>query len=357
MTPLTHHDILTLAAPFSRRDRHVDLQGSNRRERRIAFKPVVHPGPSDGEGAITEHLVLENPEDAQFRLTRTLTHSSGLTAVLRVDGENPDRLAEQITGISPHWQFAQTPSLTIAYSYRIAPEPLQSRVKTLGNRPFLTEVLARSGAALVRFDFDPERGSRIPIQIRADDADIEYLPKDFFTVLGSAWHRLRHEADGWQGNLYAYRREPRRTRDGERKATRTIAHLVQTLAQSPSQFHPQNARARWIATLRGILTMLGLYAAMAVAPLIVALAPDNVILTTLAYFWYPALLVGLILFSARLELAPPTWPRQVPDTAWRPSGSVTTARAQEEVVRSILASRVQNRSIQPQPTRLQSQSG
>ena len=42
--PLTHHDILELAAPFSRRERHVDLAASDRMQRTLLFKPLEHPG-------------------------------------------------------------------------------------------------------------------------------------------------------------------------------------------------------------------------------------------------------------------------------------------------------------------------
>ena len=41
--PLTHHEILALAAPFARAGWQVDLAASQRAERRIAFRPLERP--------------------------------------------------------------------------------------------------------------------------------------------------------------------------------------------------------------------------------------------------------------------------------------------------------------------------
>ena len=65
--PLTHHEILGLIEPFTRRGLHVDLAASNRIERRLLFKPIVHEEVlHEDEGAefagASEVLQLESPE-------------------------------------------------------------------------------------------------------------------------------------------------------------------------------------------------------------------------------------------------------------------------------------------------------
>ena len=63
--PLTHHDILGLIEPFSRRERHVDLAASDRAERLLRFKPI------DRDGGARETLQLDVFATQGFRLTRT----------------------------------------------------------------------------------------------------------------------------------------------------------------------------------------------------------------------------------------------------------------------------------------------
>ena len=48
MQPLTHHEIMSLVAPFARSGRHVDLAASDRPQRRLAFKLVEHAAVVDG---------------------------------------------------------------------------------------------------------------------------------------------------------------------------------------------------------------------------------------------------------------------------------------------------------------------
>ena len=71
MQPLTHHQIIGLVEPFSRRARHVDMAASNRQERRIVFKPIDHAGPP----LLRDTLELENPYDGYFCLVRIVCRS------------------------------------------------------------------------------------------------------------------------------------------------------------------------------------------------------------------------------------------------------------------------------------------
>ena len=41
-SPLSHHDILGIVEPFTRRSRQLDLAASDRLNRRLLFKPIEH---------------------------------------------------------------------------------------------------------------------------------------------------------------------------------------------------------------------------------------------------------------------------------------------------------------------------
>ena len=57
--PLSHHEIVTLVAPFARRGRHLDLAASDRQQRRLVFQPVKHAAQDDGLPAVQNGLRLE----------------------------------------------------------------------------------------------------------------------------------------------------------------------------------------------------------------------------------------------------------------------------------------------------------
>ena len=91
-TPLTHHDIIELILPFTRRGRHVDLNLSQRQDRRLAFKPVDHAGGNadlPDLPDLRETLQLEGLASGSWRLTRTLTAPCGLQASVQALGRQP----------------------------------------------------------------------------------------------------------------------------------------------------------------------------------------------------------------------------------------------------------------------------
>ena len=78
--PLTHHEILRLIEPFTRRGRHVDLSATDRIERRIVFKPVVHGGEMPACAGACEILVRcasgwENQPFPNNRLTSVIARA------------------------------------------------------------------------------------------------------------------------------------------------------------------------------------------------------------------------------------------------------------------------------------------
>ena len=98
-TPLTHHDIIELILPFTRRGRHVDLNLSQRQDRRLAFKPVDHAGGNADLPDLRETLQLEGLASGSWRLTRTLTAPCGLQASVQALGRQLDDLLARIEAV------------------------------------------------------------------------------------------------------------------------------------------------------------------------------------------------------------------------------------------------------------------
>ena len=95
LNPLTHHEILELIGPFTRRGRHVDLAVTDRLQRRIAFQSRDIPGTSGCPG-LRETLSLEDLGSGSYRLTRLLSPPAGPAASLEVVGPRPGDLLERI---------------------------------------------------------------------------------------------------------------------------------------------------------------------------------------------------------------------------------------------------------------------
>ncbi|MBL8302713.1 MAG: hypothetical protein JNM26_08075, partial [Ideonella sp.] len=70
LPPLSHHEILTLVAPFTRAGRSVDLAASDRPARVLRFRTVARRG--EGGIAWGETLELASPEADHHVLTRVL---------------------------------------------------------------------------------------------------------------------------------------------------------------------------------------------------------------------------------------------------------------------------------------------
>ena len=113
MQPLTHHQIIGLVEPFTRRGRHVDLAASNRLERWLVFKPVEH------EAGLRETLKLENAYDGYFRLTRRLHRDNGLEASLVAEGADAGELLRRIEAVPPQRQFSSGAGFETALSFRL----------------------------------------------------------------------------------------------------------------------------------------------------------------------------------------------------------------------------------------------
>jgi hypothetical protein len=255
--PLTHHEILGLIEPFTRRGRHRDLAASNRLERRLVFKPLEHVEQAAPCPALRATLALDNIEEARYRLTRVLALPDGLEASLEAEGSDPAALLALIESVDRQRQFRIGERFAIAQSHRIDAQGSAMNLR-------LTRALARVAALSIGCTMPTISGVPASLTVMSPAADTLNLPEDLLAVLGWDWCTLHRSGEGWKGSLAVRRRESARSRQAETQFERTVAHLARTLEETPAQFHYRLRAARWsVAPRRSVplLVCLGIIAA------------------------------------------------------------------------------------------------
>ena len=307
--PLTHHEIMSLVAPFARSGRHVDLAASDRPQRRLAFKLVEHAAVVDGLPAFRESLLLELPSTGGHRLTRTLTLAEGLEATLVGEGADAGMLLAAVQAVPPARQLRLVAGQWVAFSHRVAPASG-------------TLVLAQAATQLagLTLQMNVSRVGGIAAELTlAAPPGVEFtLPEDLLAVLGLPWSRLSRAAGQWRASITLRGDEQKRTRDAEHKFARSVEHLAQTLADTPAQFHQRFVRQRWLVTLRRA-TPLGVAVGLIIAALLVPsldLGSDSV-LRMLIFNSPPLLLVWIFSMREMPRLEIPPLPRRPALPGWQ----------------------------------------
>jgi hypothetical protein len=319
--PLTHHEILALVGPFTRRGHHVDMAASRRAERQLVFKPIEHDPVGAGAPRLREHLELAVSERGNFRLERVLrpTGTASSSAAARVTAAGPDVeiLLTQVEGFDSARLFPDCGECQARRSYRLLP-PQES-----GGEPGapwtarLVEAHAEIHGVRLAVDADLQR---MPVKVRlyAPPGRHLQLPRDMLAVLGRHWRAVDDYGDHWRTTIRVAKREPRRTRDVEAKFERTVAHLADTLARPPAGFHGRHRVRRWVSVVQRGLPLFAVLAMVGGTLLLanVPLSEGNVF--RMLVFHLPPLLL-LVFFLAFDELPPfeiPRIPRQLKQPGW-----------------------------------------
>jgi hypothetical protein len=181
VVPLTHHEILSLMAPFSKRGLHADLSASQREQRCLVFKPEVLPSDETRPIELTCSLCLEaapsGSRPGKHRLIRRVRDASGLESKVSADGVDLERLLEQLQQVPVERQFVFHGGLPVARSYllesasqalaRRAGDGAKRAARTVGGRMLAS---ALSAAERVLGDRMPGKG-RAARQTVADADD------------------------------------------------------------------------------------------------------------------------------------------------------------------------------------------
>lgn len=314
--PLTHHQILGLVAPFSRRGHQVDLAASDRAKRQLKFKPINHANlPLDGESA-TETLTLEHPSDEHFCLRRILTDDAGLSSTLEVEGTDAGLLLEQLEAIEPSRQIVAADDVHIARSYRLQPVAASEHQEAHWRLQLVTAEVRTEGAVLT---LNAKTGRKMPadIELRATDDRRLRVPADLFAVLGWEWRPMRQLGKFWRGSVRIAADEPERTSDIEAKLSEAVRHLAKTLRSDPADFHANWQSARWRVTFQRAIPMLIGVGLLGSAPLIQLLSLETASLARMFIFHAPPLLlIGIFMLRELPVIEIPPIPRRLIGHDW-----------------------------------------
>ncbi len=258
--PLTHHDILELVAPFTRRGRQVDLAASDRLARRLVFKPVAHPGESAATPGLEDTLTLESLGTGTCVLTRLLTRDGGAKATLTVLGPDPGTMLADLETVPPQDQFRSGAGFVIARSYSLEPLPGRPGPHAPAMQPLMTRSVAQIDGLTLTMTVPATRGVSADLQLSPAPGENLQVPEDLLAVLGWDWARLIPNADGWKTKRRLRGGPLARTRAAEAAIESAAAHVARTLAASPAGFHERWAGARWGVFCRRAIPVLTLVA-------------------------------------------------------------------------------------------------
>jgi hypothetical protein len=309
-TPLSHHAILALMAPFSAAGWALDLPASDRATRRLVFRPARH------EAGATHPALVETRElhdgDRGWQLVRRFSPEDAPTAepaltaeVLADDGEPADLLAAALP-ITPGDLF--TPE-GAALALRCRPR----------EAPQLRAAQARVAGLHLDCTVSRVKGYPMTLVFTRPGGDNRRLPDDLFEVLGRGWSRLVPLRTGWETSVMLRGTGPERSADARARLARTLAHLAEVLAAPPAAFHRRFVARRWrIGLLRGVPVALGIG--------LVALAfavrgtggRAEAMLGALANLVPPLLMAVFFMRREMPRIELPRVPRSPPATSWQP---------------------------------------
>lgn len=309
LPPLTHHDILGLIEPFTRRGRRIDLDHSDRAARRLLFKPSDH---SDASGAtLREELTLEQPYARLYSLTRTLTPAQGPAASLLAEGPDPGALLALIEAIPAEQQLGRGPGFALSHHHQID--------ASAGGQLVLVHSALQVGGLTLTLRMPHVKRRPAELELRAEAGDAIALPEDLLAVLGWSWSPLqRVEAGSWRSKLRLGGVDPRRSRRAEAQLERAARHLAQTLAEAPRRFHERYLAARYGAMLRRMIPVLTGVLLVVVAVAVPAEYVKSRPVLRVLLMNAPLFLVGLsftLQEMSRIEIPP--WPRPLRTPSWR----------------------------------------
>lgn len=249
---LTHHEILALVEPFTRRGFHVDLAASDRSARRLVFKTVDVPATSGGATVLRETLTMDCSDADRCVVQRTLTDPSGLQATLDAEGTQPDAALAAIAAIPREQHFRSGDGYVIARSYGFWPPKNATRGEPAVASLFLTRAMVRIDGLVLTLALALPRLRNVAADLTLEPTGGARfdLPEDLLAVLGWDWARLVATDASWTSKLRLRGNVLRRSRTAERELERAARHLVAKFAEPPARFHDRHRLARWGVVLR-----------------------------------------------------------------------------------------------------------
>lgn len=321
---LTHHDIMSLVAPFAAAGLRVDLAASDRAARVLKFLPIEHAAGEIAAFAVRETLLLDASLTGLYLLTRQMDPLTGtaaadavvpMPATCEAFGGEPIELLHQINSVSPARHFEMVAGTVVSRNYEIIPA-VNDNKKAIGDSVTVL-VGARAQCQGVLLKFTCEHDDPLKVELSPSHPGRLRVPQDILAVLGKSWRAVYDYGDHWRSTIRIDRTEPMRTTEAEQRIADALTHLAQTLAAPPEMFHPRHRPDRWRVMFRRLIPLAGC-AALIGAALLVGQFPigDGSVLQMLVFHAPPLLLIGLFLFRELPRFEVPPIPRKLRYAQW-----------------------------------------
>jgi hypothetical protein len=318
MHPLTHHEILGLVAPFTRRGLQVDLGASRRLERQLLFRPAERRVDALPGVVLQETVELADLGESRYRLTRTLAPEAGPTARLRAEGADPGVLLQQVEAVPAARQFCAGPGFILAYSHAVNHTALAASDDASALHLVVEAVAVHTGGLILTVDPTSVSGTLADVELRAAPGMSLELPPDLLAVLGWPWTRLTERDQGWSGRLRIRGREPARSARIERLVEAAARHLARTLGEPPARFHERLWLQRWGVFLRRAVPALVCIAVVVGAALVPKLhLPEGSGLRAVIFNSPPILMMLFFCLHEVPTIEIPPIPRRSTASQWR----------------------------------------
>lgn len=318
MHPLTHHEILGLVAPFTRRGLQVDLGASRRLERQLLFRPAERRVEVLPSVVVQETIELADLGDARYRLTRTLTPAGGPAARLRAEGADPGLLLQHIEAVPAERQFRAGPGYVLAYGHAVRHTALAATDDASALHLVVESAELHCAGLALRLDATTVSGTLADVELSGLSGAAFDLPADLLAVLGWPWTRLTERDQGWSCRLRSRGREPARSARIERLVEAAAGHLARTLAEPPARFHERLWPQRWGVFLRRSVPALTCIAVIVGAALVPKLhLPEGSGLRAVIFNAPPILMMLFFCLHEVPTIEIPPVPRRSTASQWR----------------------------------------
>lgn len=292
---LTHHQIVELIEPFVSRGYRFDMAGSDRRARRLLFRPSS----STAAGGARHTLQLDCLAVQRLRVTRALSPDGdgGPVARLQVEGTQLETLLQRLQQVPAQRQFSIAAGCCIAWQLVLMPEG--GELRTIG------AVAQFAGVTMTMRAAAGGKG-RAAIEVQPGPARLK-LPGDVFAVLGRQWSLSQPDGTAWRCDLRLHG-------DAQTRFEDAVQHLARTLAEPPLHFHQRHLRARWAVSVRRSLLLA---AWLSLAVLVACAQWLSQARTSALPLLLGSLPLALLWWCYRADMAPRLqWPRLPRAPSW-----------------------------------------
>lgn len=319
VSPLSHHAIMQLVSPFTQRGYAVDMAASDRRQNKLAFRPIEVAAEPGLHPKLRCILRFEQPHRAKVRLTRTLETLDGLTATVVAEGIDAAALLNAIEAVAIARQVRFLGDLLLVRHYRITLFGASgARGASAGRTPATPRLIgAETRIGSVQLSAAEGEWRDFELKLTVDARLQLHLTEDLLAVLGRSWRPMRRDQWGtWTGSVKSPAREPKRTATLERLFDTATRHLAATFNETPAAFHGRHRRARWRAAFQRLLPLLGASTTVVGFVVLLFFLPKTQLFHMIMFHMSVVAIIAMSLLNKAYRLELPPIPRTLTQPHW-----------------------------------------